>query len=76
MTKSNLQVRITDGTRNRIARLSPRSTSAFVREAVEEKLRRELFLRMEKQWINALRKEPEDPREAARWLKAEAWGDK
>lgn len=76
MTKSNVQVRIPPEMESQISRLTPRSKSAFVREAIEEKIRRETFRRLEQDWIRALSKKPEDTRPVKDWLKAESWGDK
>ena len=74
MTKSNLQVRVSSDVKSKIARLAPHSKSAFVREAIEEKIQRETFQRMEDQWIRALRKKPENKKEAEAWFKAQEWG--
>lgn len=73
MQKTNLQIRIPPEIDDQIARLAPESKSAFVREAIEEKIRREREKRLEDQWIKALHRHPEDSKEADAWLKAESW---
>ncbi len=73
MSKTNLQVRIPEEVEAQIVRLAPKSKSDFVREAIEEKIWRELFQRREDQWIEALRRHPEDAGEADAWHKAESW---
>jgi hypothetical protein len=79
MQKTNLQVRIPPEVDSQIAHLAPKSKSDFVRKAVEEKIRREMGRRLEAQWIEALKKHPEDAakgsKDAEAWVKAEAWGD-
>lgn len=59
-----------------IERLAPQSKSIFVREAIEEKIRKEKERRLEEAWVKALRKKPEDKEEAEDWLKGESWGDR
>lgn len=76
MTKANIQVRIPAETEARIEQLAPKSRSEFVRQAIEEKIRRETDRRIEEKWIETLKKRPEDLREAEDWLKAESWGRK
>lgn len=74
MRKTNVQVRIPSETDAQIEKLAPKSRSEFVRQAIEEKIRRETDRRLEEKWIEALKKRPEDPRDAEDWLKAESWG--
>lgn len=74
MPKLNLQVRLPEGLEAALNELAPASRSAFVREAIEEKIRRERARRTEEAWIRALEKSPDDAREAKRWVEAEAWG--
>ncbi len=74
MAKLNLQVRIPEEIESALSELAPDSRSAFVREAIEEKIRRERAKRLERAWIKALEKSPEDPRDARRWVDANAWG--
>lgn len=74
MSGVNVQVRLPSELDSRIEELAPKSKSAFVREAIEEKIQRERFRRLEERWIKALEKNPEDSKEARRWLKAEEWG--
>jgi metal-responsive CopG/Arc/MetJ family transcriptional regulator len=76
MAKTNLQVRIPEEIESQISELAPHSKSEFVRQAIEEKIRRERDRRREEQWIEALKKNPEDPKEAKKWLKIEreSWG--
>lgn len=57
-----------------IEKLAPKSKSRFVRKAIEEKIRREIFQKLETQWIEALKKHPEREKEFADWVKAETWG--
>lgn len=74
MAKVNLQVRLSEELDAQISQLAPRFKSEFVRQAVQEKIQREMFKKLEEQWIKALKKTPEEEREAQDWLKAEAWG--
>ncbi|MBI3073700.1 MAG: hypothetical protein HYY84_16435 [Deltaproteobacteria bacterium] len=74
MAKTSLQVRIPDEIESALLELAPDSRSAFVREAIEEKIRREKAKRLEQAWIQALKDSPEDVREAKRWVRADAWG--
>ena len=74
MAKVNLQIRVPEEVESEINRVAPRSKAAFVREAIEEKIRRERDQRLEDQWIRALQSQPEDVKEAQKWLKAEGWG--
>ncbi len=76
MPKTNLQVRITPEMSAKIDKIAPGSKSEFVREAIEEKIQRELFKKMEAQWIEALIKNPQDTKYDEDWLKAESWGPK
>lgn len=76
MAKVNLQVRLPEEVDAQIAVFHPRSKSDFVRKAIEEKIQRERFLRLEEKWIQALTEHPEDADEANAWLKAEAWNPK
>jgi Arc/MetJ-type ribon-helix-helix transcriptional regulator len=76
MHKTNLQIRISPEVDSQISKFAPKSKSDFVRKAVEEKIRRETHLRLEEQWIEALKKRPEDDKDAERWIKAEVWGDR
>ncbi|MBI2335991.1 MAG: hypothetical protein HYU97_04435 [Deltaproteobacteria bacterium] len=76
MAKTNLQVRIPEEVNSQIAQLKFHSKSDFVRQAIEEKIQRELFKKLEEQWIEALAKKPEDLQEAKKWLQAESWGPK
>ncbi len=73
MAKMNLQVRVGPETDAQIESLAPKSKSDFVRQAIEEKIQREMFRRLEAQWIEALKKNPERKRDAEDWLKAERW---
>ena len=73
MHKTNLQVRIPPEIDSQIEVLAPHSKSAFVREAIEEKIRREQEKKLEDKWIKALAKHPEEASEAEVWLKAESW---
>ena len=76
MSKVNVQVRLEETMGTEIAALAPRSKSAFVREAIEEKLQKEKFRRLEEQWIRALLNQPQAKPEREAWLKAEAWGSR
>ena len=76
MKNSNLQVRISPEVEEEIERLAPKSRSAFVREAIEEKIRRDQDLHREAEWIKALSQNPEGTDGADDWLKAEAWGSR
>lgn len=76
MAKTNLQVRIASETDAQLARLAPKSKSEYVRLAIEEKVRRDTFRGLEEKWIGALKKDPENSRNAEKWLKAESWGPK
>lgn len=73
MTKTNLQVRIPPELDRQIAKFSSESKSAFVRQAIEEKIQRENFERLEQAWIQALTGHPENTKETEIWLKAESW---
>ncbi|MBI3541427.1 MAG: hypothetical protein HY073_04755 [Deltaproteobacteria bacterium] len=73
MQKTNLQIRIPPEIDDQIARLAPASKSAFVREAIEEKIHREEERRLEDQWIKALAKHPQGTDDTEAWLKAESW---
>lgn len=73
MAKSNLQIRIPEETLEQIQKLGVTSRSAFVREAVAEKLQKEMLNKLEREWIAALKRHPEDAVEAKKWLKVEAW---
>lgn len=72
----NLQVRISPEMEAQMERLALKSRSAFVREAIMEKIKRETFRRMEEAWINALRKKPDVNKEDEDWFLAQAWGEK
>lgn len=74
MRQTNLQVRIPNDVDFEITQLAPKSKSAFVRQAIEEKIRRERFRQLEQKWIEALGKNSEDVKETRRWLKTEEWG--
>lgn len=74
MRKTNIQVRIPPETDAQIEKLAPASRSEFVRQAIEEKIRRETDRRLEERWIEALKKKPGVDRDAEDWLKAESWG--
>ena len=76
MRKSNLQVRVPEEVSDQIEAISGKSKSSFVREAILEKIQRELHRRQEEQWIAALKKHPEDLSDAQVWMKAEGWGSK
>lgn len=73
MGKVNLQVRVPFEVDKVISELSMGSKSDFVREAIEEKIRKEKFLKLEHQWVEALKRNPEDDKEAEKWFKAESW---
>lgn len=75
MHKINLQVRLPEEIDKELSRLSPSSKSEFVRQAIEEKIRREKTRILEDQWIQALSSHPEDKKEAEEWLKAGNWGN-
>lgn len=75
MTKINLQVRLAPELGAQIEQLAPHSKSAFVRKAIEEKIQRERDRKLEGQWIQALKKHPEEKRDAEAWHQAEAWED-
>ncbi len=75
MAKTNLQIRIPPEMGLQIERLEPKSKSDFVRQAIEEKIRREMFQRLEDQWISALKKYPEIT-ESDTWLMSNEWGPK
>lgn len=70
----NLQVRISPEMETAILELAPGAKSAFVREAILEKIAREKARRLEHQWIDALALNPESTEEAEVWLAAESWG--
>lgn len=76
MPKTNLQVRVPEEVSDQIEEISGQSKSSFVREAILEKIQREVHRRQEEQWIAALKKHPEDLSNAQDWLKAEGWGAK
>lgn len=72
MQKTNLQVRVSSRVDKEIVRLAPNSRSDFIRQAIEEKIRKETFKRLELEWIKALTKSGEDSKETEFW--PEAWG--
>lgn len=74
MTGINLQIRIPPELDLQLKKLAPKSRSAFVRAAIEEKVRRETERRMEEQWIAALKKNPDEFDEDL--FKAQEWGAK
>lgn len=74
MSKVNLQIRVPDETVEQIEKIAGKSKSEFVREAIEEKIRRELDRRRVEEWIAALKKNPQDLEHAEDWLKAGSWG--
>ncbi len=76
MPKTNLQIRIPEEINSQISQLSLGSKSDFVRRAIEEKIQREMFKKLEEQWIEALSHKMEDFKDANKWLKAESWGPK
>lgn len=73
MTDYNLQIRMDSETVNKIDQLSSKSRSKFVREAIHEKIKKELELKTEKKWIEKLKKHPQSSKESADWLKSESW---
>ena len=76
MKKTNLQIRIPEELDIEIENLAPHSKSEFVRQAIEEKIQKEKELHFEKQWIKALKKNPEDLREAEKWSQVESWEER
>ncbi|MBF0492635.1 MAG: ribbon-helix-helix protein, CopG family [Deltaproteobacteria bacterium] len=76
MAKTNLQIRLPEELEEQIREFAQQSKSSFIREAIQEKLKREKDKKREEQWIKALRKNPEDPQEAKAWMDIEAWGEK
>ncbi len=73
MPKVNLQIRLPSEVDEEISKLAPASKSSFVRQAIREKIQRDLFQKLEEEWIKALKRNPEDAGEAETWLKAESW---
>lgn len=73
MTVYNLQIRMDPKTIKKIDELSSKSRSKFVREAIEDKITRELELKQEKKWIEGLKKHAQTREESSDWLKAESW---
>ena len=73
MAKTNLQVRLPEEMEEQIESLAPHSKSAFIRDAIAEKVRREQNKRLEEQWIRALKNHPHKESEVEDWLKAESW---
>lgn len=76
MSGSNLQIRITDDLKRRLDKMPSRAKSDFVRQAIREKLRREEEARLDKQWIEALKKNPQDNKYLDDWVRAQAWSNK
>lgn len=74
MAKVNLQVRLSEELDSQISQLAPRFKSEFVRQAVQEKIQREMFKKLEAQWVKALKKDSKEEASAQDWLNAEAWG--
>ena len=72
MSKVNLQIRVPGEVVGRIESLGPSKTE-FVRQAIMEKIKRETDRQKVEQWIEALKKNPEDLKEAKKWMKAEKW---
>ncbi len=73
MAKTSIQIRLPEELEAEISHHTKKSKSSFVREAIEEKLRREKDKKLEEQWIKALQKHPEEEGEI--WS-TEAWGEK
>lgn len=76
MAKLNLQVRVPENLMAEMSKIAGKSKSAFVREAILEKIHAETYRQLEQNWIQALKKRSEDSQEAEDWLKAESWGTK
>jgi predicted DNA-binding protein len=76
MTKSNLQIRIPDELLTQLEQVAGQTKSAFVREAISEKIRREQEKALETQWMKSLQKNPENMADTKAWLDAEEWGNK
>lgn len=75
MTGINLQIRIPPELDRQLKKLAPKSKSAFVREAIEEKVRRETERRMEEHWIAALKKNPDQSEFDEDWHHAQFRGE-
>lgn len=73
MSFFNVQVRLDKEIANKIDKLSTKSRSAFVRQAIREKIQRELEQQKETQWISALQKNLEKDTGNNDWLESEAW---
>lgn len=76
MTSSNVQVRLDSRTLKEIEALTSESRSAFVREAIIEKIKKEKSRKLEKQWIKALAQNSSQDDHAQDWLNSEAWEEK
>lgn len=72
MSKVNLQIRVPAEVIGRIESLAP-SKSEFVRQAILEKIKRDTDRRKEEQWIEALKKNPENMKEARKFIRAQKW---
>ncbi|MBI2339925.1 MAG: hypothetical protein HYU99_06125 [Deltaproteobacteria bacterium] len=72
MSKVNLQIRVPAEVAGQIKSLSP-SRTEFVRRAIMEKIKRDTDRQKEEQWIEALKKNPEDMKEAMKWIRIQKW---
>lgn len=76
MPKINLQIRLPEETAEDLDQVVRGSRSAFVREAIAEKIRRERDKLLEEQWIAALKRGGDEAEESRDWLKVETWEDR
>ena len=60
---------------DRFAAVSRQTRSAVVREAVKTWVRQKEISAFEDEWIQKLKKTPQDVEDSDAWIKAEQWGD-
>ena len=75
----NVQITIDEGTLAEVDRIGKPlvlKRSVIVRQALREWLRQRAIERFEQDWINALKKKPDDPKRPEIWLTAEVWSDR
>ena len=58
---------------DRVAASSQTSRSAVIRDAIKHWLKEREIRKFEKEWIQCLKKRPDDPKDAEKWIKAQEW---
>lgn len=75
----NVQISLDEETLERVDRIGKPlglKRSAIVRQALREWMHRHAVERFEREWIAALRSEPDAADRAEDWLGAQTWGEK